>query len=652
MSSFRAELARALAIAGLVAGLPLAALAQTSADTRPVTGAPRQLGQPVDTIPQSSTPGGNTAAPEAQPATPTGGNTTTAPETPEPPPITVPEENETAPPPVPPSGNNATTVPAAPPVLGQPSEGAVTVAPLGASEGSAAGTLDDTNGGFDSNLWSDLDRATANELLTQMPATTEVPGLRALAKRLLLTKADAPTGNAEHSFLTIRLRKMLDAGLIDEAGAIAAAANVQDDAEFARVQADAILYANRASDACGTATAMRLTSSEPFWIELRAYCYAAAGNSSLLDLTRSVMNAQNLSDPAFDKLLDDVVSKKTAAPGDIPAPTSLDLFLLRQAAMAVPPDLASGLGDGASLIAMRDTADAPNDRLDAGEHAISTGAVSNDELTALADAAQFTPGQLAHALDVTADMPFLKAEALLRQAGLKESDHSRKVQLALQALQLGDQKGSFEIAAVLERAPAAAIKPIRAMRPMAPIIIRALLVAGDADSAERWMKTLDPKADAAMLARFEAEANLVASTPERQARAQTALALLATQIPAPNAPARTDDQALDALILGVYATNGEPMPQAARSAEAAAQGIVWQGRRPAPAQIERLDKALSTRGAKGEALVTVLNIVGAQGPGDLAPDVTLDLATALVEEGLADTARSFAISAMLAKPQS
>ena len=588
----RADVLGALVAGAVLIGLPACAFAQA-----PATGSPRSLGQPVDA---------------------------------------------TQPPP-----GDATTLPAAPPVLGHRGAGAVTVLPLGASEGEAVGLLDDSNGGFGATLWSSMDRATADELLSHMPVTTRLPALRSLARRLLLTKADSPIGAAEHSFLTIRLQKLLEGGFIDEAGTIAATAKVEDDAEFARVQADAILYANRAADACGDATATRLTNAEPFWIELRAYCYAVSGNGGLLDLTRSVMDAQGLSDPAFDTLLEDVVSKKSKLPGDIAAPTSFDLFLLRQAGLPVPPPFASALGGPATLIAARDAGNSPNDRLAAAERAIFTGGLSADELTALADAAAFSPDQLSRALDIATDLPFLKSQALLRQAALRESDPSRKVQLVLQALQLGEKNNLFSIAAVLQHAPAASIKPIAAMRSMAPPIARALLLAGDADAAEKWCDILDPKMDAGLIARLRAEINLIASNPARQQQAQAALAYLATRMPAPAAPVVTAEQAADALVLGVYATNGEAMPQPARAA--AAQNILWPGRRPMQAQMQWLENAVAARGQRGNALVSVLDIVGENGPGDFAPDVTLRLVTALVQEGMADTARSFAIDALLLK---
>jgi len=46
------------------------------------------------------------------------------------------------------------------------------------------------------------------------------------------------------------------------------------------------------------------TAPSPTGVELRAYCYAAAGDLSTLDLTRAVIMEQGIADPAFITLLD------------------------------------------------------------------------------------------------------------------------------------------------------------------------------------------------------------------------------------------------------------------------------------------------------------------------------------------------------------
>ena len=67
--------------------------------------------------------------------------------------------------------------------------------------------------------------------------------------------------NAAHrALVTIRLEKLLQGGLVDDAGEIAAAIHLDNDPDFARVQADALLYAGHDKDVCGDLTATRLSS--------------------------------------------------------------------------------------------------------------------------------------------------------------------------------------------------------------------------------------------------------------------------------------------------------------------------------------------------------------------------------------------------------
>jgi hypothetical protein len=115
---------------------------------------------------------------------------------------------------------------------------------------------------------------------------------RALAKRGVLTKADTPPGNASHALITVRIRKLLEAGLSDEAAALATQGAVKDDPDFARAQAEAILIAGRANDACGGLTASRQTEGDLFWLQLRLYCAAASGDRSWKESTCSRLASQ------------------------------------------------------------------------------------------------------------------------------------------------------------------------------------------------------------------------------------------------------------------------------------------------------------------------------------------------------------------------
>ena len=315
-----------------------------------------------------------------------------------------------------------------------PIDKAVVVDSLGASEGPALGLLDSTNGGLGEGIWSGTSRSDAEELLTHIPLASADPVLRSLAKRLVLTKADAPIGPSKRAFTTLRIEKLLDAGLIDEAGTLAAQASIPNDANFARVQADALLIANRASDVCSDRTATRLTAPEPFWLQLRAYCAAAAGDTATADLTRAVLEAQGNGDKTYDALIDDVLNHKAIPPGHIAHPTAMHIFLLRQAGLPISGDVAAAMGTPANLLAMRDIRNAPQIRIEAADRIIRTGAATVAELKALAEAGDIPTDRLATALSDAPKMPFFVGQVLLRRAAQLETRPEAKAQLVFAAL--------------------------------------------------------------------------------------------------------------------------------------------------------------------------------------------------------------------------
>ena len=61
----------------------------------------------------------------------------------------------------------------------------------------------------------------------------------------------------------------------------------------------------------------------------------------------------------------------------------------------------------------------------------------------------------------------------------------------------------------------------------------------------------------------------------------------------------------------------------------------------------QLAAATGQPGRKGEALLLILGAIGANGPGDLAPDVTVGFVRTLVQEGVPDAAKLLAIDALL-----
>lgn len=518
----------------------------------------------------------------------------------------------------------------------------ITVSELGNTEGPPTGTLDSSNGGLGEGLWSGTERSVAEDIMARLPLDSQVAAVRALARRIILTKAATPVGEAPQAFMTVRMRRLLEAGLVDDAANLASMTEIANDPGFANVQAQALLFAGRGDQICTDKTATRLARAEPFWIELRAYCYAMAGDQDALALTRAVMNAQNINDDAFATLLDDIQNHKRKTPDNIAVPTALHAFLLGQAGLPVGYDVGSQLGMPGLLLAMRNANNPPDDRMRAAEQVLHSGAASPQDIAAVADAQHFTIDQFATEHVEVQQLPFLAGQALLRQA-VSRAAPDAKPALIYEALNRANAAGQLPIAAALQHDALAQIEPTRDMRAMADLMGRALLLAGDADAASHWYDILDFNlpTDKPLIAKFQLALNLVASNPARQMQAGQALGELAKEAAAPG-----PDQAFAALALGLMTAIEATMPPDAQAEAAAIATAQWPGRSPAPSQLERLSKAMKA-GHKGEALMRILGIVGARGPGDLAPDVTVVLVRDLMKEDVPDAARDIATAAFL-----
>jgi len=517
-----------------------------------------------------------------------------------------------------------------------PLDKGIVVDALGTTEGSPVGTLDPANGGLGDGIWGGSSRQTVEDLLVRSPLVYADTALRSLARKVVLTKASAPPGASKRAFVTVRIEKLLDGGLIEEAGALAAQASLPNDPDFARVQADAVLVANRAADVCGGLTATRLTAGEPFWLELRAYCAAAAGDEATAELTRAVLEAQGSPDKAYDTLLDDALNHKTMPPGPIAHPTALHVFLLQQAGLPIPGDVAAVMGTSENFLAMRDVRNSMPVRIEAAERIVRTGAVSVAELKTLADAHDIPANRLTGALADAPNLPFFSGQILLRRAAQLETRPDAREQLVITALFLGGKAGLLPLAAGLQADIAATVKPAPLNHAKATVFARALLLAGLPDASARWLP-----GDAV----WQTIVDLAAPTPERDAKAQVAFSAFVA-VPANTPPLPDPDRSAKALLLGLADALGRPMPPAAKAQAPSIGAQFWDGKRPDAQTMLRIEDAASKPERKGEALLLILDTARSIGWRDLAPDVTIKFVRLLRAMGLPNAAHDVAIEAL------
>jgi len=513
----------------------------------------------------------------------------------------------------------------------------VEVGALGSPEGPPVGTLAAT-GGLGEHLWSGSDRAKVEDLLRRAPLVSGDPVLRDLVRRVVLTKAAPPPGQSKKPFLAMRIERLVDAGLVPEAGALAAMAAIPNDSAFARLQAETVLIANRAADACGPATAARLTESDPFWMQLRAYCAAAAGDEATAELTRQVVKAQGRGDAVTDALIDAALAKKVPPPLTFAEPTALHVFLYQQTGAPLPEAIARKRGTPENLLVMRDTRHPPPVRLEAAERIVATGAATPGELVKLADAQDLPLARVAGAAAEAPNLPFLAGQVLLRRAAGIETRPDEKAKLIAQGLALGETYKLPILAAAFQADAIASLKPQPALGGYARSFARALMLAGRAETAAAWTGG-DPV--------LKAVVALASGNPQRLAAIQADLSAFAVSL-GKNPPDRDADRSTKALILGLADLTGAPMPADAKAAAVGVESAMWDGARPGPGLMRTIVEIAGAPERRGEAILMLAGTIRTVGLKDMAPDATFEFVRLLTDINETEPAKALAAEALAA----
>lgn len=508
----------------------------------------------------------------------------------------------------------------------------VEVDTLGTPEGPPVGTLDAAHDGLGDHLWSGSERARMLDLVQRAPLLSGDPVLRDLVRRVLLTRAPAPPGQASRSFTGLRIERLLDAGLVREAGEMAAQAQIANDERFARIQAGAILLANRAADACGPATAARQTSGDVFWMQLRSYCARIAGDTAAADLTDQVLAAQGHGDAAFDTLVQGIIGHNPLPPGAIAHPNAVHIFLLQQAGLPVTEAVARNLGTVENLLVMRDARNSPRARFEAAERIVTTGIASAAELRAIADAQDLPLSRVSAAASEAPNLPFFMGQVVLRRAAAIEQRPAEKLKLIALALALGEKAGQLPLATALQADMLEKLRP--STQDLNPGIARALLLAGRPDLAGRWAPG-DPVMKVILAYASRDPAKIAAVQGDLSAFA----AALAKIPPDPDPQRQTK-----ALLLGLADVLALPMPADARAIAVSLQSQMWDGDRPG--QMRTLEEIAARPERRGEAVLTLAATVQTIGLKTMAPDVTIALVRLLKQMNQPATARALAIEAL------
>ena len=535
-------------------------------------------------------------------------------------------------------------------------ESAVQITTLGAVDPSSIGLLDESEGGFGIDMWLGTERALVERLLPRMPVGTLSRPMQDLARRLLLSAARVPAGEAiAPSLLGLRVERLSAGGdtmAVNELLRLAPA-RLQDRA-FARARIDGQLLAGNHTEACAAYKA--LVGEDPdnlYWLKGLTFCKALNGDHAAVrfavDLLHEIGQDE---DTAFLSLIASLSGDAEAQVASLVDPLPLHLAMLQVARLPVPANAVPG----APPAILRAIAKAPNAalevRLAAAERAEAAGALTAEALAEIYKGVLFTPSEISAALSLAREEPGPRANALLYQAGQIQRIPVLRAQALQLAWQLGHEQGRFGTAARVNREATLDIEPAPDLAWFAADAVRALLAAGEAEAAFRWFRFAQrlamPSEPEAAMAVLEVWPLMFLAKPSLGKGWNPEITLLWWAALGEMAVPDEARHARAALVFTLLEAFDLELPDAAWSSllDSSLTETAYVPSTP----LWRNLGAASRGGRTGETVLLSLLVLGEGGPTGAHPRILAEVIGALRAVGLEQEARGLALEAALAMP--
>ena len=451
----------------------------------------------------------------------------------------------------------------------------------------AIGAIEASEGALPPSLWEKSDPQTLDFLLTYAPTRPASPSLGEALRRTLLSPGAKPAG-ADASLGGKKILALARAGLISEARDIASlATSGRSDMTFAEANATIALLNGDSDGACRRGASLNGGREAIFWVKLRAFCYARAGEIDAFDLTMNLLRERGALSATDETLL--LATAAGAPPKTVPiVETPLQYAAAKATGIALnPAHLAAGAEGGVVAAVAADAGADPALRIEAAELLLAMGVADAGALTGLFNGLEFDIAEIAAAIDTAAAKPNDPlTDALVYQsiAAMTAPEFIRdKAQRISAALGRAD---SFHRAYALSHLYAdeiVALEGVIVAPSEASNFALARMAAGDSIGAGRWLSAmiganetvaaLPEDLAVAFIDRVNLLALLDPQTASRIARA-AGVSLLSDEPTLSSTVPALDDPAVTARVLQAAfdAVAGDKVGQAGLAALAASAG--------------------------------------------------------------------------------
>ena len=514
-----------------------------------------------------------------------------------------------------------------------------------------SGLISEQQGGFGSDMWSGASRADIDGYLARLPVPGASPVMNDLARRLLMTGAQPPSGAGSGlALLATRIDRLIAAGHTQAALELAGAAGQERPPLIAAGLARAALAQSNERLACdalkdippGRDPAHDAMSA--FSVKLSTYCQIAAGNPEIASLTLDLAREEGMDDALFYSLASE------AAAGIVlraPEPNGLSIMnfaFYRLAGRELPQDVASIAEPGLLQALLDDETISDEAKVAAAERAASYGLIGGRDLASFYRKPSFTAEQMAGLLTSDIPEPSPLRRAMIFQAISTAVAADERMQLFKLAFATAEAAGLYYPTVEALYPDLELLVPSEALRPLAPAATRAFIVLGERSKAQEWLKLMN--AGGRMLGRdvreLEGLMRVAGGSPQGSDSAKLSAEIvsdLKSGVAKTQLYAASEAMMLEAL--------GFQLDPAVWDALLDARGAL-SGQVPPESLLNQLHAA-GQSGAVGETVMLAVEVVGTNGAGAVHPRAAAQAVSSLRTINLESEARRLALEALLAR---
>ena len=357
----------------------------------------------------------------------------------------------------------------------------------------STGTLDRLTGALPPTLWQGSDGQTLEYLLTKLPSRPSSPSLGETMKRVLLSPGPGPQ-DATDSLGGKKLLALARAGFVDEARTVASISTAsRGDPWTGQAEAVADLLSGDALAACRRNANLSSGRDEMFWVRLRAFCYAQAGELDAADLTVGVLRDQGALNWADEAFLMAVVTGATPKT-PLAIENSLQYAIARSLDLDLEPSLLGKAEAGVLAAIAQDVSLDASIRIAAAERAIAMGVIDPAILAGILQSVEFEVAEMSNAsvaAEERANDPL--TDALLYQSIAEMAapeflrDKARRIALALG---LGNSFHRAYSLALVYAEEIAALEGTIVAPDEASSFAMARMAVGDSVGAGQWLAAM------------------------------------------------------------------------------------------------------------------------------------------------------------------